>query len=431
MASGGAGKLKVLLLVSGDFGELTRAVFFALEPEFAGCLLIRPSLHAVHGGDLPVPSQMYESVADVLAAVERFRPDAVLLFCGYLFAHDRIFSDAELERLVGELLRRGYPVLTSDPLVGWLREVAAWAATRPEAGRQDGQRPLETLTAEELEEEQKRFFDREFGRVYALLGPLPHVYDLNPPPDLVSPGSLAHSNHNMVVPPGGVPGLAEVRRALGLDPARPRWLFVVSGEDYRRLTEAGGRATPAEVRQHQVRFHELLADQMYEALAQGRQPVLIAPQECTFEVGLRSTPADGVVLLPTCRLSRFVPLVLEAEYAFYWNMFSHSLKFRTVNQLPFFLADCGHMGRSSNAFRERTARCYYVAGVPPFLDFSQPLDAGELARRAAAERPRLRAMAESFLQPPRPVEALRQFLRGTGRDAAAPVIGRGPAAWAE
>ncbi len=427
----GADKLNVLFLVSGDFGELTRAVFFALEPEFASYLLIRPALHAVHGDDLPVPSQVYESAVDVLAAVERFRPDAVLLFCGYLFAHDGIFSDAELERLVGALLRRGCPVLTSDPFVGWLREIAAWAAARPATDRQDAPRPLETLTAEELEEEQKRFFARDFGRAYALLSPLPHVYDLSPPPDLVSPGSLAHSNHGMVASPGRVPGLAEVRRALGLDPTRPRWVFVVSGEDYRRLTEGGGRQTPAGARLHQARFHELLADQLYEALGQGRQPVLIAPQECTFEVGLRSTPADGVILLPTCRLSWFMALVLEAEYAFYWNMFSHSLKLRTVNQLPFFLADCGHMGRSSNAFLERTARCYYVAGVPPFLDFSQPLDAGELARLAAGERPRLRAMAESFLQPPRPAEALRQFLRDTGQGVAAPVIGRGPAAWAE
>jgi hypothetical protein len=430
MANGAAGKLRPLFLVSRDFGELTRAIYFALEPEFDSCVLLRPSLHAIHGDDLPVPVQVYESVADVLVAVERLRPDVVFLFSGYLFAHDTIFSYDDLEQFIQVLHGCGCPVLTSDPFFGWLREVTASMEGQPERDWGDGPRPpLESLTPEELEQEQKQYFMRDFGRADAILQFIPHVYDLNPPPGFVGASSVIYSNQAMVMPPGPVPGFAEVQRALGLDPARPRWVFVLSGEEYHWLSE-GSRPAAVDARVHRNRLHELLADQMYEALDQGRQPVLLAPQECTVQIALRSTPADGIVLLPVCRHSWFVSLVLEAEYAFYWNMFSNSLKLRIVNRLPYFLADLGHIGRSCPLLFERTARCYYVAGVPPYLDFSQPLDARALAREAAAQEPRLRAMADNLLQSPRPAEAVRQFLRRAGRGVVAPqgpVIGRGPA----
>ncbi len=413
MASGSAGRLRPLFVVSRDFGEFTRAFYFAQEPEFDSCLLVRPSLSATLGDDLPVPSQRYESIADIRAAVERFQPDAVFLFSGYLFAHDAIFSYDDLDQLIQTLHRRGCPVFTSDPFFGWLRELTASMPDTAEPTRAWAGLPSPpSVLAAELEEEQKRCFVRDFGRAAAVLQAVPHVYDLYPPQGFVSDPALIYSNQGMTVLPGQVPGWSEVRQALRLDPARPRWVFVVAGEDYGRLTNIEDSPAAAVFRERAAQFHELLADQMYEVLAQGRQPILIAPPACITEVTLRSNPADGIILLPACRHSWFVALVLEAEYAFYWHMFSNSLKLRIVNQRPFFFSNLGHIGQSSPLLLQRMAQCYYVAGMPPCLDFSQPLDADELARAAAEQEPMLRAMADHLLRPPRPAEALRQFLQG-------------------
>ena len=440
MASAGTDKLKLLFVVSRDFGELTRAIYFAQEPEFESCLLIRPSVSTIQADDVPVPFRTYESVADVLAADEGFQPDAVFLFSGYLFLHDGIFSGAELGDLVRSLRQRGRPVFTSDPVFGWLRGLNA---SMSEAGPEHDPgppRPPETCpTAAEMSRDQRRRFLGAFGGVDAILEPLPHVYDLSPPPGFVTGEPLVYSNRRMVTPPGRVPGLAEFRQALGLDPARPRWAFVMAREEYKWLTQQqdetpGIRTVRSLARTN--RFHDLVTDQMYEVLGQGRQPVLVAPPDCTSAVALRSSPAEGIILLPDCRHSWFTALLLEAEYVFNWNMFSNSLKLRAANRLPFFLFESGHIGRSNPALMERMARCYYAAGVPPFLDFSQPLDAGELAQLAAKQEPLLQGMADTLLRSPRPAEALRQFLHGVGPgvnapQAPGPVIGRGPAAWAD
>lgn len=412
MASGGAGKMKLLFLVSRDFGEVTNAIYLALEPEFDSCLLVPPSLYAIHREDLPVPIQPYESMPEIMAAVERMRPDVVFLFSGYLFANNGIFSNEEMAELIQALRQRGCRVVTSDPFFGLLAQM-------------DDSFPYET--------EAERERNRQLLRAHAVLERLPHVYDVDPRGLVASP-TLVYANRAMVRPPAYVPCAPAIKRALGLDPARPRWLFVLASEDYGRLTKGDG--TP---------FHDLLTQQLFETLNQGRQPVLIAPLTCNLAVAYRSLTetqlmgyvlqrsqegqevdlakvpwatlardvyeaADGLVLIPYCRHDWFMSLILDAEYVFYWNMFSNSLVPRVVNRLPFFFSDPGHIARASPLLLDRVAQCYYVEGVPPCLDFSQPLDAGQLARRAAEQGPALRAMADNLLRAPRPAEVVRQFL---------------------
>lgn len=420
MSNANTGKLRTLFLVSRDYGEALEAIYFASEPGLESYLLIHPSLHAVYGDDLPVPFRLYDSIAEVIATVEKFQPDVVFLFCGYLFAHDGIFSFEALEQLLEVLRQRGCRVLTSDPFFGWLRELDASGSGTAELAQEPRRpladslpSPLESLIPAELAEQQKQCFVRDFARAHALLGSLPQVYDVDPGP-LASGDKLVYSNPAVVLRPGQAPCSPEIRQALRLDPARPRWVFVVAKEEYRQLTKAPGKPTSSESLEHASRFHELLTDQLYQALDQGRQPVLIAPEACTSAVALISDPADGLVLLPHCRHRWFVALALEAEYVFYWNMFSNSLKLRALNRLPFFLSDWGHIAHSSRLLQERMAHCYYVMGVPPCLDFRQPLDADALACEAAKQEPMLHAMADHLLRAPRPAEALRLFLERAG-----------------
>src|SRR5262249_3593879 len=120
----------------------------------------------------------------------------------------------------------------------------------------------------------------------------------------------------------------------------------------------------------------------------------------------------GLALVPFCRHDQFLSLVLDAEYVFYWNLFSNSVLLRFANRLPLFFFDVGHLARASRPLFERVSQCYYVAGVPPCLDMSRPLEAEYLARRAAQEQPALDAMADNLLKSPAPAEVVRRLLDG-------------------
>ncbi len=373
------GKPRLLFLLSKDFGELHNALYFATEPDFDSLILATPSMYALQREGLPVPIAPYQSLDDVLDAVERFQPDLVFLFSGYLYAANGIFPNDDLETLLGALRRRGCGAVTSDSFFG--RRAQLDDATFQMWTHLKERRTL------------------ELARAYDLLQSVPHLYDVDPGEFAVAE-AYSFSNVRMVRPPAYMPCPPEVRRALGLDPARPVWLFVLAGEDYEALLDTPG-----------LSFDDVLTDQLCEAAYQGRQPVLVAPSRCTSAVALRSTPSDGLTLVPFCRHAHFLSLVLDAEYAFFWNLFSNSVVARAVNRLPTFFFDQGHMARHCVGLFERYLKCYFTAGCPPCLPMDEPLDAEQLPRRAAAQADAMNALADNLLKSPPPAEVVRRLLR--------------------
>src|SRR5262249_33291333 len=192
-------------------------------------------------------------------------------------------------------------------------------------------------------------------------------------------------------------------------------------------------------------FNDLLTDQLFETVYQGRQPVLVAPPGCTSAVALRCLtetqtlglklayvdPQAGtdqdkdawvkpaydlvradhdLVLLPFSRYDCFMSLTLEAEYVFYWNLISASVVVRIVNGLPFFCFERGHIAHYSPALFSRNLQCYLAGSCPPCLPMTEPLEAGELAPPAPGPAPAMNAAAETLLKGRPPVEVVRRLM---------------------
>ena len=82
--------------------------------------------------------------------------------------------------------------------------------------------------------------------------------------------------------------------------------------------------------------------------------------------------AAGVVLSNFCSHKLFTALLLDAEYAFYWNMFSNSLLARLCNGLPIFFFDIGHLDLTPGLLK-LAVRHYFRGWQPVCLDQRQEL----------------------------------------------------------
>ena len=362
-----AAERRVLFVVSDDHGELSNAVWLLLGRRFEAELLLTPRLLALNPDVLPAPAHSYTSVQEVIDATQRLRPDAVFLLSGYLYAANGIFAVDGMHELTQALRALNTRIVTSDPFLGLLSNVTSAIATSDS----NQQQLLQKLSAA--------------GSALKNEWHLYPVMPESPPPER----RVAFFNPRMLVPESD---RAALRNGLAihmpLDLQRPRWLYVLASEDYAVQTALHGRTA----------FHALLVQRLEDAHRHGRQPVLIAPQACADAVRRASNGMPGALLLSFCSHCMFLGLLLEAEYAFYWNVFANSVPSRLVNQLPVLFFDSGHMARAMPALLELGLRTYYPGVQLPVLDIKQPIDPeallpyvqGEIGSLATALR-RLRA----------------------------------------
>jgi hypothetical protein len=355
-------------------------MYLVLGQEFETRLLLPDRLFTVNESGLTVPVSAYQSISEVIDAVERYRPDIVFLFSGYLLAINNIFTMGDVARLVPMLRDRCGRVVTSDPFLGIQARLDASTFNAP---------PIK-----------QQLLREHFTRVYEILKPVTHLY-LVEPAEFAPTDAVSFSNENLIRPAPSVPCPPAPLAEVGADRARPRWMFVLSDEDY--WNHAGWNG---------LRFDDLLTDKLRETAAAGRQPLLVAPRACTSAVTLRSPPIDGLILLPSCRYQLFLPLVLEAEYAFYWNIFSNSILPRLLNRCPVFFFDHGHLARAIPPLFAEGLRRYYGGSTLPYRPIEQPLEAGPLALQAS-DQARSLAPAERCLRASPPPATMVQTLLKT------------------
>lgn len=372
---------KLLFVISSDYGELLQALYFVLGQPFDAQLLVPPSLLAANGRGLPVPARGYESVGDVLAAVDRERPDAVFLLSGYLYVTNALFTLEELNQLVQGLQARGIRAATSDPFLGVLAGVNDTTFNAPD--------PYE-----------RHLLAEEYRKVYQVVSGLPHLYLVEPSEFAAAAVALSFSNRNLIGTPSYLPCRPEYLMEVGADAVRPRWLFILSNLDY--WFAAGRLGGP--------RFDDLLAERLAEAAAEGKQPILLAPAACTSAVVMRSPNIPGLILLNQCRVELFLSLLLEAEYAFYWNLFSCSLIARSLNTRPAFFFDAGHMVRFCTPLGQRGLKHYYGNEDISYLDMSKKLRRSELDAQVPLQERLLAGLARNLLRSPSPRELVQRLL---------------------
>lgn len=374
---------KLLFVLSHDYGELFNALYFAAGAPFSVVFVLPPKLHQANERTLAVPAYSYRSAADVSAVVARERPDLVVLFSGYLLVINKLLTQDEVGRLLDAWRSQGLPVVTSDPSLGL---ISGGSAGLFQAGFPGA--PL---------------LGPHFDWLAAGLTEAFHVY-------LAPLGVDTARRHGSYFNPRHVLDAKELARRAAMlatwsavDRTRRRWLFVISPEDDALQAAALGRAM----------FAKHLAERLRDAASAGRQAVLIAPPECLAavrEAGL--APADFIGL-SACGYLRFMLLLYDAEYVFYWNLFSASMLARVMNRQPIFTFAPGHLVQALRRIRDLGARHFYLGEEPASLALHAALDAKRLDGLAHSQQLRLLAPVSRYLaQSPTPEQLVATILEG-------------------
>ena len=364
MAETPAHPKKLLFVVSNDFGELASAIYFTLGQGFDATLALPPRLFPVHREHLPVRACSYDAVADVVRIVDRERPDVVMLFSGYLFGVNNIFSVELLRVLVEELRARGCHIITTDPFLGLMAN-------------------LNTSTFSDGHPK-KAWLMEHFANVAKMMRGVTHLYSGDITTPASHPGQSFFNEHIIQTATQRVESDKRLASMVALDTDRKRWMFILSMEDYGVQAAIHGRQN----------FDNLLIRRIQEALRAGRQPILVAPQICLDAVRASAQATHSAILLPFCRYDLFQGLALEAEYLFYWNIFSNSILERVANGLPVIFFDHGHIARSIPPLHRLGMQAYYGNAAVHFFSQSSALDPLLLADLAAVqEEPMAGAMA--------------------------------------
>jgi hypothetical protein len=334
MASAPSTTPRLLFVLDNDYGGLGLVMYLLHgQPLAAGALLLLPpGAHELHAGALSVASRPYRSLPDILGAVEAHRPHAVVLVSGYLFPSQGLLKAGEVGALVEALRRRGCKVATTDPYLGTFR----------------------SLPGADLGWLEKLKLAVHVRRLGAILAGMPHIY---PSPIEPDPGGTARHSFFNPLYIGERPSLS----------ARS-WLFVLARFDLEWQERQHGREG----------FADRVARKVGETIASGREATFIGPAPIVEGLRRRFPEGQGVTLLTRCAYPEFERRLLEAEVAFYWQLFPTSAFMRLWNALPTFFFDRGHNARLLEPLYAAGLEHYYLGTKPAFLDIDRPLEASAL-----------------------------------------------------
>ncbi len=252
-----------------------------------------------------------------------------------------------------------------------------------------------------------------FGHVAPLLEPITHLYP-------VELKAFAHLPSASCFNPRVVLESDETRRPLsqcveiaGIDPHKPHWLFVLSEEDFGGATGRMGTA----------HFADVLVKRLADTVAAKRQPIVLAAQACLDALGRCPGLAADARLLPFCSYQAFLSLLLDAEYVFYWNIFSQSIIDRVMNRLPPFFFDRGHLARAMPAVLRLGIENYYAGAEPAYLDLEEPLVPSKLATIAASEDRRFENARARFSSSWSPLELVESLVEARAANVARSAAG--------
>jgi tetratricopeptide (TPR) repeat protein len=383
---------KLLFVLDNDYGELTTLMYLLLGQELVGSttLLLPERLFANNAGALPGRTRRYDTLEDIVTAVDRERPDVVFLCSAYLMTIHELLTLEELERLVGLLAERGCRVVTTDPFLGVLSQddVSSLVVFDISDAAVD--------LYEAVKERQEKRLREHLTRCEEILRGAEHLYPAFCDPQggrqyPTDARNLSFFNPALLCPPAGEED----------EGRRPHWLFILSQADYEAQVLVEGLA-----------FIDLVADRIIDALAAGRHPIMIGPRELIDSLGDRLPTAEGVDLLHYCPFRQLVALSLSAEYAFYWNVLSHSILIRLFNGRPNVVFDQGHLIRNVNAVHERVVNWYYQGWETPFTDQEAPMTLESVEDGCRSFREAAGDLQDRFARAPSPAQMIDGLLGG-------------------
>ena len=347
-------KTKLLFLLSNDYGELFDAMCFVQGTGLEATFAMPPRLFSVNRADFPYPASPYSSESDIREVIAQTRPSRVLLFSGYLYVINGNLELESLERLLRSWRDQNLNVATSDPFLGLMSAVGNSTFNE--------RHPM------------YRWLMSHFSQISRLLQDYVHIY--HGAPGMQTGNQVSFFSRHIILQPSQ---REQSRRKLfewsRIDEAKRRWLCILSTEDYAaQLTKYGAE-----------RFLELLSRRLQDAVRYGRQPVLLAPQPCVAAIEARMKGIGDLVALSACSYTLFMLLLHDAEYVFYWNVFSASIIGRAVNRLPLFFFDRGHLTDALRPFFAEAMRHFYAGCQIELLELAEPLAPERLAPLATRQ----------------------------------------------
>ncbi|RZJ24788.1 MAG: hypothetical protein EOO54_08345 [Haliea sp.] len=374
----------MLVIVSGDYGELGGAMYFLrglglAEPPTV--LLPQSLAHAV-GPSGQMHVHAYVSLADIEGHLAAVRPQAVMLFSGYLLAIGPRFSLFNALSLLRTLRRAGVTVLTSDPFIGLIHGPAAldFSCVLGTGGTAFGRKLRSWHLALRL-----ALLKRQLRSCW-------HIYP-SPIERLHHGAHLARSLSYFNAPEAVGSGRSAQAQA------QPSWLFVLSQID--GLMQS--RSTD---------FAQQLAQRLEDTVRLGRVAVLVAPGFVLEAVRQRVGSLAGVVLVANEGFHDFMQRLMEAEYAFFWNYYSFSVIHRIIAGRPVFFFDEGHMVHILPALHDAGITLFYGGWRPPLVAIGSPLAEAVLEERAADSRLRFEGIVDGLHRCESPGSVLAAAMSG-------------------
>jgi len=233
-----------------------------------------------------------------------------------------------------------------------------------------------------------------FMRARLVLQDLPHVYVVDPDEDGVT--ALPFYNPNIRRNAEQIALLRGPAASLG---AEPYWLFVLTSDYKNQIKPDGADAV-----------HARVARKLQETMTEGRRAVLMAPAACVAALEKEATLKE-CCFIQNCDYDRFMALLLGAEYAFYWNIFSASVIARLLNRLPTFFFAAGHIADENQIMFDKGMSRYYRNARPTYLPREDRLTTASLSGLALAQEEQLfRPFLENVQHLPTPDVLVRNLL---------------------
>lgn len=332
---------KLLFVFSRDHGEIFNAFYFLAGNSFEAFFIMPDNLYQINKSTQLYPVLRYEQAADIFKAVESVRPDIILLFSGYLFIENKIFTYEQFELFLNKLREYKIPILTSDP---WL---------------QIGKEKLDNLNKNDPAQ---LYFYNNYWKTAKLLDNFPHLFTA---PYTAKNSSITFFNKKLKLSKYLLKQLVS-KYKFNLNQKQKYWLFIISNQDYQLQIKTQGEKV----------FNASLLRMLRTASTYNRKIILLAPPICRNILSRKMTELEltNIYFQPECNYLYFILLLYYAEYAFYWNMLSASFALRLINKKPTFFFSEGHVLKAFAPFKEFAFDNYYSSIKWPLLNQEEPLD---------------------------------------------------------
>ncbi len=384
--------MRLLVIVSSDYGELGTAMYFlkGLEAGASPVLLLPPPLDRSADVLPGMETRIYSSLADIFRWAAEARPDTVMLASGYLLAINSCLTLIDVIRLLRFLRRAGVTVLTSDPFLGLVRGPRAFDFRTLAERRHEGRASMAAI--------RRRAFGAAaatilYGHLAVLGRQLRSAWHIYPVPTQrlrPRPGArrlcyfngAAHSIPKSSQTPSG---------------PRPVWLFVLSKVDFEMHSRDQGDA-----------FVARIAERLEEGVALGRDVTVIGSEDLVKSLRPRIAGQPRITAYGETTYDGYMNRLMAAEYAFFWNYYSFSVLHRVLVNRPVFFFDAGHLIHFLPAIDQEGIRVFYDGWRPPLLALDAALDEPDLARRALEVDEQFRRIEQGLRQCLSPWELLQR-----------------------